>query len=331
VIFPEDMVVTKITSRGIPYKKSKSLHVGEEHAHFLTFRISGTKQFHTKGAEKPFVSGVNSITYIPRGLAYEEETLEDGYMLALHFALLEDTPAEAFILHPASPISYRNLFEELAGSYRVGAERDYRSMALLYELFAMCRHESDRAARHAVPRRIRTALTRINSDFADPELSVAALAEEAGVSEVYFRRLFKECYGVSAVRYRLERRLSRACEYLTFTDTPISEISDMLGFGDTSYFIKCFRERYSVSPLVYRRQYSNKLENRIDELEEESFDNIMDKIHLEFYERHVVIVGDDGTRKYHKYGCDDLDTSYFWAYNTEKAEQLGYYACPKCH
>ena len=75
----------------------------------------------------------------------------------------------------------------------------------------------------------------------------------------------------------------------------------------------------------------NRLENRIDELEYEGLDDIKDKIHLDFYERHVVIVGDDGTKKYHKYGCDDLDTSYFWAYNTEKAEQLGYYACPKCH
>jgi len=51
---------------------------------------------------------------------------------------------------------------------------------------------------------------------------------------------------------------------------------------------------------------------------------------LDFYEKHVVIVGDDGTKKYHKYGCDDLDTSYFWAYNIEAAKDRGYYACSKC-
>lgn len=92
------------------------------------------------------------------------------------------------------------------------------------------------------------------------DIALSELAALCNVSEAYFRRLFKESYGVSAVRYRLERRLSRACEYLTFTDTPVSEISDMLGFGDASYFIKCFRERYSVSPLIYRSKYSNKLE-----------------------------------------------------------------------
>lgn len=50
----------------------------------------------------------------------------------------------------------------------------------------------------------------------------------------------------------------------------------------------------------------------------------------EFMDNHIVIVSDDGTRMYHKYGCEDLDLSYFWAYNTEAAESKGYYPCNKC-
>ena len=92
------------------------------------------------------------------------------------------------------------------------------------------------------------------------DISLSTLAAICNVSEVYFRRLFKECYGMSTVRYRLERRLARACEYLEYTDTSVSEISEMLGFGEPSYFIKCFREMYSISPLVYRSEFSNKLE-----------------------------------------------------------------------
>lgn len=49
-----------------------------------------------------------------------------------------------------------------------------------------------------------------------------------------------------------------------------------------------------------------------------------------FYDNHVVFIGDDGTKKYHKYGCDDLDLSYFWAYNTEAANDKGYKPCSKC-
>lgn len=253
MLFPENMVATELMSKGIHYKKSKSIHVSEGHAHFLTFRVSGTKEFHLKGTAKPLISGENSITYIPRGLAYEEETLEDGYMLAAHFSLLSDTPAEAFILHPASPIGYRNLFEELVGSYRVGAERDYRSMALLYELFAMCRHESDRAARHTVPRRIRTALTRINSEFADPELSVAALSEEAGVSEVYFRREFKRCAGMPPREYIRHVRLENAKALLATALYSVSETATRCGFDSISYFSAEFRRAYGVTPSEFGR------------------------------------------------------------------------------
>lgn len=78
----------------------------------------------------------------------------------------------------------------------------------------------------------------------------------------------------------------------------------------------------------YWKSDARNLESEIYELKQESSKNSRK---LNFYENHVVIVADDGTKKYHKYGCDDLDTSSFWAYNTEAAEGRGYYACPKCH
>lgn len=49
-----------------------------------------------------------------------------------------------------------------------------------------------------------------------------------------------------------------------------------------------------------------------------------------FMDEHVVIVG-NSNNKYHKYGCEDLDLSYFYAYNTENAIAQGYRACSKCN
>lgn len=61
-------------------------------------------------------------------------------------------------------------------------------------------------------------------------------------------------------------------------------------------------------------------QNEIDGLEND----------LYFYDRHVVFVSDDGTNLYHKVDCYKFDSSYFWAYNTEKAVQLGYRPCSWC-
>ena len=54
------------------------------------------------------------------------------------------------------------------------------------------------------------------------------------------------------------------------------------------------------------------------------------KLELSFYESHAVVV-DEHTSYYHKHGCELLDMSYFWIYNTEKAEALGYDPCPYCN
>ena len=54
------------------------------------------------------------------------------------------------------------------------------------------------------------------------------------------------------------------------------------------------------------------------------------EINLRFYERHAVIVPDDGSNLYHKYGCNDLDTSSFWIYNVEAAKGKGYVPHKKC-
>lgn len=51
---------------------------------------------------------------------------------------------------------------------------------------------------------------------------------------------------------------------------------------------------------------------------------------LDFYNEYVVVVSDDGTNLYHKYGCRYFSDHYFWAYNTEKAIQLGYHPCSHC-
>lgn len=51
---------------------------------------------------------------------------------------------------------------------------------------------------------------------------------------------------------------------------------------------------------------------------------------LWFYEEYVVVIPDDGTERYHTYGCSYFDFDYFWAYNIDAAVNLGYVACPYC-
>lgn len=50
-----------------------------------------------------------------------------------------------------------------------------------------------------------------------------------------------------------------------------------------------------------------------------------------FWSEHAVIVSNNGTKKYHYYGCEDLMLNSFWIYNTDAAEGQGYTLCSKCY
>ncbi len=88
----------------------------------------------------------------------------------------------------------------------------------------------------------------------DKNFELTILADKCNISEVYFRRLFKKLLGYSPNEYRIKLRLEKACDYLKFTTIPIQLIAENLGFTDSAYFTKVFKEKYNDTPLNFRRK-----------------------------------------------------------------------------
>ena len=86
------------------------------------------------------------------------------------------------------------------------------------------------------------------------EAKVSDLASLCNISEVYFRRLFKLHMGISPAEYRQKLRLEHAAEYLKHSTSSIAEISEALGYVDTTYFTKVFREHFGITPAKYRKK-----------------------------------------------------------------------------
>jgi YesN/AraC family two-component response regulator len=67
---------------------------------------------------------------------------------------------------------------------------------------------------------------------------------------------FKNRYGKTVIDYMTELRIDEAKKMLSETDMPVGEISDELGFTDTSYFSKVFLKIEGKTPSKYRRDNS---------------------------------------------------------------------------
>ncbi len=94
----------------------------------------------------------------------------------------------------------------------------------------------------------------IEDKIADSQFGVAELADHIGMSRSNLLRKVKKISNLSASQFINRVRLQKAVDLLNEGSLTISEIGFEVGFGSTSYFIKCFREQYGYSPGEYGKQ-----------------------------------------------------------------------------
>ncbi|RJL34368.1 GlxA family transcriptional regulator [Bailinhaonella thermotolerans] len=88
------------------------------------------------------------------------------------------------------------------------------------------------------------------------DLSAAALAASAGVSERHLTRLFLKHLGESPGRYVRRARVEAAANLLATTSLPMSAIAARCGLGTAETLRQAFTDRYGVAPSHYRRTQS---------------------------------------------------------------------------
>lgn len=86
------------------------------------------------------------------------------------------------------------------------------------------------------------------------EFSLARLAEQAGMSEFHFNRLFKRATGVPPSQYHIQLRLDAARRLLRETKKSVIAIANEVGYSNPSHFAQLFRKANGLSPTDYRRQ-----------------------------------------------------------------------------
>lgn len=100
------------------------------------------------------------------------------------------------------------------------------------------------------PRKVN--LTEILQIHLFSDLSVDELATLAGRSLSSFKRDFKIQYSDTPANYIKDKKLERALELLTATDSSISEICYQVGFNDAAHFTRIFKLKYKKTPSSYR-------------------------------------------------------------------------------
>ncbi|CAG7648264.1 HTH-type transcriptional regulator YesS [Paenibacillus solanacearum] len=106
---------------------------------------------------------------------------------------------------------------------------------------------------HPSERLLESMLDYLHTHCRQPDFSVQAMAGHFALSASYLSRFFKENTGQTISDYVHSIRINNAKKLLEQSDTSIKDIVQLVGYFDTSSFIRKFKTEVGVTPGEYRK------------------------------------------------------------------------------
>ncbi|MEM5405049.1 AraC family transcriptional regulator [Paraburkholderia unamae] len=259
---------------GIAHWKHEPLHdVVEPMTHHVIMAYNGTVQRMERRTGRSAVSGTfrpGVVIVIPEGSSSRWDIPKpvDVVQLYLPHATLERVANEADVATPvellertAQPdaVTSRLL---LSAADAVGGNEalDTLFRQQLIDLLAtrlLAAHTGSPAAIQPVrgglaPKTLLRSVERLRSD-SDADVSLAALASEAGLSRFHFCRAFKESTGLSPHAWLRQHRLEQAMNMLRDTEASVMSVAAALGYASQTAFTAAFRKLTGETPSDWRR------------------------------------------------------------------------------
>ncbi len=116
----------------------------------------------------------------------------------------------------------------------------------LSRCYSQSRHENSRALL-----RIAQTIAYLETHFAE-DVKLESLVGISGMPRRSFMRAFEAATGSTPIAYMIDLRMRRAAELLSSTRNSVTDIAFAVGFNDSNYFSRQFRQRYGVAPRDYR-------------------------------------------------------------------------------
>ena len=229
--------------------------------HGLVFKISGESFYQFPTANIAHRCG--EVFLIPQGEGpYRVSRVgeDDGRYVLINFTADMDA-AQLKIYTPAATAEIRSLMEKMGKELVVHEPGShYECISLFYKILALLHTQEHRdyipSDRSSV---IAPALAYLKDNLFDPSLRVEALHGLCGVSDTYFRKIFKATVGMSPKQYILDKRLSHAKHILDSGEYNfIYEVAASVGFEDPLYFSKSFKAKYGCYPTLQQGDFGEK-------------------------------------------------------------------------
>ena len=217
----------------------------------LSFRFRSDAVVTTK--TERHVMKDNYVSYFPARLNYTRAATVDE-MIVVHFDTINYNTKNIEYFIPNDPAVLSELFRAI---FDVWNKKElgykFKCSAILCEIFAECYTQN--YVSKSQNSKIQNSVEYLLKNYKKSDLSIREIAGKSFMSEVYFRKLFKEEYGVSPQKYIIDLRIQNAIGLISAGYYSLKEVAYMSGYNDYKYFSVEFKKAMGVSPSKYLYNY----------------------------------------------------------------------------
>lgn len=194
----------------------------------------------------------------------EGETLKSDDNVIVKFilqALREDSKLGEYLYFDVSDIlPIQNLLENIV--WTLVNKKDYKNVinqttiGLLFVFLSTCANANTTKTTNVEKQMVLKVMEYIDYNYKEASLNEIASILNQSVSTL--SRLIKEYTGKNFSELLVEKKLLKAVKLLENTDLSISQIVEMVGYDNNSYFYRIFNKKYNVTPKMYRESLKTK-------------------------------------------------------------------------
>ncbi len=109
---------------------------------------------------------------------------------------------------------------------------------------------------------LRNAVLYIEGHYGE-NITLSDISSNAGINHTSLTALMKKEFGCTAIEYLMKYRITVSKKQLAFTDVPIKDIVDMVGFKTVQHFNRIFKEHTGATPAEFRKAAVQKRKDEI--------------------------------------------------------------------
>ncbi len=235
----------------VPKDGGTPVHKNRGH-HGLVFFTGGERCF-TFEDDSKILAKPNDIVYLPKNSSYSVIATIPGECYAINFDVSNDVNCAPF-MHKTKNHNY--FFERFKN-----AESAWKNKSTGYEM--KCKAEAYNIICSIIKEFelgyisksraniLQPAIDYIHNRYTENTIPISMLAEICGISEIYFRRTFKQVKGISPIKYINNLKLERAKELLSSDMYTVGQVAVLSGFHDESHFSREFKKHFDMPPSEY--------------------------------------------------------------------------------